>query len=336
MTNLLCDPVQLGSGPLSEPTIKKDWDNFLLANNSSFLQSFGWGQMQEKIGRKVFRLKVIMNGAIAAEAQIFCQSTPAGNFLYMPYGPVFNKNLDIGEKDESFRSILSKLSEFGKKEKCFFLRVEPVIELGGVGKIENPFKRFQPQKSLVLSLDKNEDELFRSFSRTTKYNINLSKRKSIKIIRQKGYIDDFYALMQQTRDRQDFGIHGASYYKSILEINEGPVSTELFFAEYESKKINASLVLYFGDTATTLHAGSDYNYRQIKASNLLEWEIIRTAKNEGYKKLDYWGIDEQKWPGLTAFKKGFGGEEIDYPAGFDIVYNKFLYNAYKFIKALKK
>ena len=77
------------------------------------------------------------------------------------------------------------------------------------------------------------------------------------------------------------------------------------------------------------------DYRKIKGSNILEWEIILSAKRKGFKKLDLWGIDEKKWLSLTDFKKGFGGSQVEYPDGVDIVFQSFWYGIYKIIKIVK-
>jgi lipid II:glycine glycyltransferase (peptidoglycan interpeptide bridge formation enzyme) len=71
------------------------------------------------------------------------------------------------------------------------------------------------------------------------------------------------------------------------------------------------------------------------APHLLHWEIIRQAKQLGYHFYDFWGIDEKKWPGLTRFKKGFGGKIIEYPGTFDLVFNKFWYQLYRLGKIFK-
>ncbi len=316
---------------------KDTLNKFVLENGGSFLQSFDWGNFQEKAGKKVFGLQVLENKSLVATAQIIKNSLVFGSYFYVPYGPVFKNGLSKEQKSTLFTAIINKIKELAKQEKCFFVEIEPLEELVATSFVNKstPARRIQPKKTLVLDIEKPEDELFKNFSRTTKYNIRLAEKKGVKIKRQKGYSEDFFSLMQQTKDRQDFGIHSQEYYKKMLELELGSLKSEIFFAECDNKIICATLMIFFGDTATTLHAGSDYKYRQIKGPNLLEWEIITSAKREGFKKIDFWGVDEKKWPGLTAFKKGFGGVEVDYPLGTDIVFNKFLYFLYKIIKLAK-
>ncbi len=56
----------------------------------------------------------------------------------------------------------------------------------------------------------------------------------------------------------------------------------------------------------------------------------------GCKIYDFWGIDEKKFPGVTNFKRGFRGEEIEYPLGVDIVFNNIWYQIYRIMKIIKQ
>jgi len=315
---------------------KKSWDNFILQNSNSFLQSFDWGEFQQKFGKKIFRIRVSNNEQILAQAQIIKNKFVFKNYFYIPYGPIIASDLIEQQKKEAVSALINKIKELAKTENCFFVQIEPFSDISfAIKKYSAPIKRMQPKKTLILDLSPTEDELFKNFSRTTKYNIGLAQRKGVIIKKEKAYSDDFFNLMTQTKERQEFGIHAEKYYRNMLQLQGESLKTELFFAEKEGKKICGTLMTFFGDTAVTLHAGSDYQYRQIKGPNLLEWEIIKATKLAGFKKLDFWGIDEKKWPGLTAFKKGFNGIELEYPDGADIVFESFWYKLYKIIKAIK-
>ena len=77
------------------------------------------------------------------------------------------------------------------------------------------------------------------------------------------------------------------------------------------------------------------------APHLLHWKIIKDAKQQGYQCYDFWGIaptqvknEQRSWAGLTRFKKGFNGEEINYAGTFDFVYNQFWYKLYNIGKII--
>ena len=317
---------------------KKEWDKFVLQNSNSFLQSFEWGNFQQKTGNKVLRLRVVDDGEVLIQAQFLKESFSFKNYFYIPYGPIIKNDISDSKKKEALGLLFNKIKELAIKENCVFLRIEPVVDLGDMAgyKISVPLRRIQPQKTLVIDLTKSEEELLKDFSSTTRHNIGRARKSGVTIKELQSYSPDFYNLLGKTKDRQEFGVYPEKHYKNLFEINGGSIKCELFLAEYEKKTINATILLIFNDRAITLHSGSDYNYRNVKGTNLLKWEIILSAKKMGLKELDLWGIDEKKWPNLTAFKKGFGGKEMEYPLGVDLVFQSFWYGVYKIIKATRK
>ena len=72
------------------------------------------------------------------------------------------------------------------------------------------------------------------------------------------------------------------------------------------------------------------------APHLLQWHAIKLAKANGQKYYDFHGIDEARWPGVTRFKLGFGGFEVNYPGTFDLVYDPGWYSIYKMVRKVRR
>lgn len=72
------------------------------------------------------------------------------------------------------------------------------------------------------------------------------------------------------------------------------------------------------------------------APYLLQWEIIKAAKGRGCRYYDFYGIDENKWPGVTRFKLGFGGEQVQFPGTYDYIFCRPLYWLYKFLRTVRR
>ena len=312
---------------------KKDqWDSFLTENGGSFLQSFEWGEFQKKISKKVWRFKIKEKNKTAAAFQIIKESFPFGkSYLYVPFGPCFSSKLLLKGKKETLNLILMELKKIAKKESAIFLRVELISPLPKISAGVDSQKRVQPQKTLILNLNKSEEEIFSGFHQKTRYNIKLSIRKGIKVIscqlpaaNYQRYFDGFYKLIQKTSERDKFKPFSKEYYKEMLEI---PFA-ELFLAVFKDKIVAGNIVMFFGKRATYLHGASDYKFRRLMAPHLLQWKQIREAKKRGCGEYDFWGIDEKKWPGVTRFKNGFRGEIIEYPKGKDFIFLNFWHKAY--------
>lgn len=314
---------------------REDWDRFVIEKNGSFLQSWEWGEFQKSAGRRTHYLK-----NQDWQALIIRHRLPLGkSYLYIPRGPVISNIKDqISDPQFKAQGFLEEIRKLAKEEKAIFVRIEPIFEvsrgelkeLGFVGA-----KDIQPSKTLILSLDKSEEELLAQMHEKTRYNIGLAQRKEISVKRMEYNEEDFekfWKLINETSQRQKIAIFPKEYYKKQLEINSENFKNFLFIAECQGRAIAANLLNLFGQTATYLHGGSDNEHRTLMAPHLLQWEQIKYAKSQGCKIYDFWGIDEQKWPGITRFKRGFGGKEIQYCGTWDFVFQPVWYKIYCFAR----
>ena len=54
--------------------------------------------------------------------------------------------------------------------------------------------------------------------------------------------------------------------------------------------------------------------------------LVQVASAQEY---DFGGVDEGCWPGLTRFKKGFGGHVVDYGGAYEYPYKQLFYSLYR-------
>src|SRR3989344_9374862 len=68
---------------------KEKWNAFVVANNGSFLESWRWGEFQEKIGHPVVRAAVVEGETVLLCATVITHALPMRkHYLYVPYGPL--------------------------------------------------------------------------------------------------------------------------------------------------------------------------------------------------------------------------------------------------------
>ncbi|OGZ33601.1 MAG: hypothetical protein A2Y98_01560 [Candidatus Portnoybacteria bacterium RBG_19FT_COMBO_36_7] len=317
---------------------REDWNKFVLEQDGSFLQSWEWGEFQKAIGRQVFYLKVDSYQSLIIKHDLALGKS----YLYCPRGPIASLNLKVeSEKLKIIELFLKEIKELAKQENAIFVRVEPTRgiaedDLRKAGFIRAQ-KEVQPSRTLILDLNLSEEELLAQMHEKTRYNIGLAQRKGISVTLRKledgeEAFEKFWQLLNQTAKRQKISIFSRDYYKRQMTIKSGQFENLLFIAAYQGKAIAANLVIFFGNTATYLHGGSDNVYRAQMAPHLLQWEQIKEAKRRDCRTYDFWGIDENNWPGITRFKNGFGGREVQYIGTFDLILKQAWYSAYVLIK----
>jgi lipid II:glycine glycyltransferase (peptidoglycan interpeptide bridge formation enzyme) len=139
--------------------------------------------------------------------------------------------------------------------------------------------------------------------------------------------------MEETKARDKFRLHSMNYYQKMLK---AVPFIKLLVAEHDGKIIAGNIVSFFGDMATYIHGGSSDEKRNVMAPYLLQWQAIKIAKEKNLKYYDFNGINERLWPGVTRFKKGFGGEEVNYPGTFDLIFNYQKYIFYNILRQVRR
>ncbi|MDP1689258.1 MAG: peptidoglycan bridge formation glycyltransferase FemA/FemB family protein [bacterium] len=317
--------------------IEKDkWNKFVIDNNGSFLQSWEWGEFQEKLGSKILRV-------FGKEFQslLIYRKLPLGKiYLYAPHGPVLKAH------DFVYLSKFIKNSiQIAKKEKALFLRIDPNIQsvdsdkniLSDLG-FKKTFEN-QPKNTVIIDLNKSENDLFSNMVAETRYSVRTAEKRGVEIINfnrasiTPDTFDVFWNMFQETMSRSKLRSYPKKYFEALFSLT-GDISTELHLAKAGGDFIASAIFLYYGNSVIYLYAASKKGFGRFNAPSLLIWKAITNAKKNGYKCFDFWGIsyEKEKWSGITAFKKGFGGSEVNYKGAWDLPYNKFWYFLYEIYK----
>jgi len=335
------------------PITNKNQLNSLQSQNNmaQFLQSWEWGEFQEKHGRKVFRFGIEEKGKLASAITAIKHNLPFGkSYLYCPRITT--------EGGQTFARLQRELEKIAKQENSIFIKLEPAKQSSISNHQSSITKHVQPPTTLLVDLTKSEDELLKNMHSKTRYNIRLAEKKGVKI-KESDNIEEFLKLNAETTTRDKFKSHSDDYYRKMSkilknhksEITNQKCSAKLFTAYYQDKPLTSNLTIFFGDTVTYLHGASSSEHRNVMAPNLLQWEIIKQAKEMGYKWYDFWGVNpspdknlphhfKKSWEGFSRFKRGFvskeTGKEINFPDCFDLPTSRFWYTLYKAVKKFKK
>ncbi len=306
---------------------KQQLNNFTNSQkHSQFLQSYEWGEFQGN----VLRYGLEEDGKIIFALSLFEKKLPVGKkYFYSPR---------IGIKFLSEKELKYLFKEIGvilKKEKAVFWRFEPRSQLK-INKEELKIEKtidVQASQTNILDISKSEEEILKNMHQKTRYNIRLAGRKGVKVrVGTEKDFDKFWEIMNETKERDGFRLHSREHYQKILNLD----FIELIVAEFKGEIVAANIVSYFGDMASYLHGSSSNKERNAMAPFAIQWFTIKRAKERGCSYYDFNGIDEDKWPGVTRFKRGFSGEDIVYPGAFDLVLNSVCYKKYKLLRKIRR
>lgn len=302
-------------------------------NQKTFLHSRNWGEFNENLGNKVFYLGVYDESELIGVALIIKIQARRGNFLFCPHGPIIKIQNAKSKIQNIAEFLIDYLKNLAEKENCAFIRFSPLtLKTSENEKIFNDlgFRRapIHMHAELVWMLDliPSEEELLKNMRKNTRYYVKKAASEGVKIIKSDNPEDVkiFEKLYSETADRHHFIPFSEDYLKKEFGAFIKDNQALLFFAEYKNEIIAGAMIIFYGNSAFYHHGASSPKYSKSSAPYLLQWEIIREAKNRGCQFYNFWGIAPENspkhpWAGLTFFKKGFGGFSEEYVPAMDFV-----------------
>ena len=304
-----------------------------------FLQSHRWAEFQRSVDREVFRVETDYFSAYANTIKL-----PGGkNYLYIPYGPVADLNPIKGSIKQEVQNFISKLGELAREKDSIFIKIEPqydsIAELFAEQGFKKPKKETTPHRTVVIDIGGREDDILASMHHKTRYNIRVAQKHGVSVS-ETGDVGAFAGLVRKTceRNTKRYPLYSEGYYRKFLDFFSGGegLRAKLFLAFKDSEPVAGAIVLIDGKTGYYMYGGSDREHSSSMAPYLLHWEIILYLKLHGVELYDMWMIDPKHWRGVTRFKLGWAGRQVEYPGSFDLPIQKNWYRAYSLYRKIFK
>lgn len=315
---------------------RKEWENFLLEQAQvNFLQSWYWGQFHNDLGQKIERSGFYKNKKLVGIMLSIIEEAKRGKHLIVPAGPI------IDWKDrEVVSAFVKEVKKIAYLNDCAFVRVRPQLIsddfskklFKDLGFADSPM-HLHAQLTNQLDITKSEDEILAGMRKNTRYEVRKAEKEKIKIISSKepNEIKKFYDLQLETAVRQKFVPFPFEYLREQFKVFAENNLALLYSAYFGKKLLAQAFIIFYGNEAVYHYGASTDEGRNHPGAYLIQWEAIREAKKRGLKRYNFWGVandPKHRFYGLSIFKRGFGGEDIEYLPAQDLVINypKYLIN----------
>lgn len=325
-------------------------EEFIQENSlcGGFLQSNQWIKFQNNFGIKNHNI---------SDNNFWCNVLEyklplVGKYFYVPRGPVLGKCIE----KEKLKNCINDLMELAKINQASWVRIDnfnkdikETIKKTNYSYSKAPHD-MQPKQLFIIDISKSEEEILSQMKPKTRYNIKVAIKNNVQIeiinnLDSNGEkIEKFLELIEKTGNRKNINFHSKKYYLKMLNNIEAD-NIKLYLASYENKIIAGALLVIYGKMATYLHGASDDNDKNVMAPFLLQWQMIKDARNNGAKQYDFGGVSigednkkrEQKWLGVTRFKRGFSksNQPVEFSGSYDIIVNPVKYWMYRAIQKIK-
>ena len=302
------------------------------------LQSFAWGEFRDKTGATVLRLGRTSNRRLVETAQITLHKIPhlPWKIGYWPKGVLPSKEMAEAIKKEARKNgaIMIKLEPNIIRGQRSEVRIQRLKKQFGLVKGRSLFTRW----SFWLDLSKSENELMDGMKQKTRYNTRLAEKKGVKIVEDntEDAFEEYWRLTQETTKRQGFYAHTHKYHELMFKTLAPEGIAHLFKAVYEDKTLATWIVFVLNGVIYYPYGASTREDREVFASNLMMWEVIKYGKKNGCHLFDMWGSPgpaprpTDPWAGFHRFKEGYGARLVEFVGTYDMIVNPVLYWPYRF------
>ncbi len=328
----------------------KEYESYCQSSGANFMQSACWTKVKNNWLHEYITVRD-KSGRISGTCLVLVRKIPFLNtaMLYAPRGFVCDmQNRDV------VNTIFSQIKLIAKKYHAYTLKLDPMIDKEDYAAIKNltdlgfeyhgekvGYDNIQCRENYVLNLDgKSEEEIFASFKSKWRYNIRLAGRRGVECgFYGKEKLDDFEKLMKVTGERDGFETRSTEYFARILDAFEG--KAKLCMCYLDGVPLSGALMIDYAKTVSYVYGCSSNENRRCMPNYLMQWTMIKYAKESGCKTYDfcgvpYWYDETHKNYGVFKFKSGFNGCVKTYAGEFDYIFRPNLQHCANIAMLLKK
>ena len=314
---------------------QRDWDKFLIEHpESNFLQSWQWGEFNATLRKDVERVGYYSGDKLIGVCLCIVEPARRGRYLSIAGGPILDwHNEDLVD------AWLQSICDVGKQQRCVFIRVRPQLlsdnfshKLFKEAGFRSAPMHLSAELTHQLDLNKSESELLSGMRKQTRYEIRKADKLGIKVTESTNSKDlkKFYDLQIETAKRQGFVPFSYDFLLSQFEIFVADNMVKLYSAYHDGKLLAQAFVLFQGSEAAYHYGASTELGRKYPGAYAIQWQAILEAKQRGLRRYNFWGVapdgdTHHRFAGVSLFKRGFGGQDIEYLHAHDLVLNKTRY-----------
>jgi serine/alanine adding enzyme len=260
----------------------------LIAEDSGVLKGFILIQVQNYFSRL---LKSFATRAVISGAPLFNDDEIILSFMLEKYNSIFMNKLVYTQIRNMFN--VDKYNHIFEKHN--FNRIEHL--------------------NYTIDLNNDIDKIWNNVYSKRKNEIRKGIKEGIKV-REIDYKDELkaaYDIVNKIYKKAKLPLPEYAYFQNALEIQSNQSIFHILGGFYDSKLIGVMFLLCFEGRVYNWYAAAIPDYYKKYPNDVITWEAIKWASENGYKVFDFGGAgNPAKEYGVRDFKKKYGGLEVNY------------------------
>lgn len=312
----------------------KQIDKNLWQQESACFKDLNYRQLWEyglasaaRVGAQSEHVGVYLEGELIGLADVRIKKIPIINtgIAYINGGPLTRKEHNFNS--DNFDLCLKALISEYVNRRNLSLRINPLaLSFNDLQELETVFlnNAFQistnskSYQTIIINISQPLEIIRKQLHQKWRNCLNNSEKQNLNIIGGSSLelFEKFTVLYGQLRSRKDFDVdQDDGFFTEVQKKLDDPEKFYISIAEIDGVPVAGHVSSMLGDTSVYLLGASNGQALQTKATYLLQWHTIKTAKERGCSWYDLGGIDPKANPGVYHFKQGMGGVEVT-SAGF--------------------
>jgi lipid II:glycine glycyltransferase (peptidoglycan interpeptide bridge formation enzyme) len=326
-------------------TVDPSWDRLVsCAPGTDVTQLSAWARVREQVGFTQLYLFVDDGERLVGGGQILVRRLPViGRIGYLAYGPLVAA--DAPDPLAVRAALVDGLDHIGR-QMLNGLFVQPPETAFPISAelLARGFRRsaagIAPVGSIRIDLTESLDAIRGRFGRRLRSWTNRWADRGVVIRRgDERDLPLLCALMKHSAAAQGYQPTGSTYVETLYR-ELAPEHAALFVGELDGVPLAADLVTRCGSLVRGRFTGFDRSGPAARVSlpAAVRWHILKWAKEEGCRWLDFGGLSERTldillaggeqpeegWPAVDQPKLTFGGTAFRYPPPVELISSPFL------------
>lgn len=318
------------------------WDSLISRNpaGGDFLMSAGFADAKASVGWNPRHLVFEDGGAFVSAALVLERRIPLlGRYWYLAKGP---GAVTVGELKAHISALRQLIAS--SRSRVFAVTLEPPVlatedtetqleespSLAELGVLRRPGIQGNVHTAIV-NIDRTDEELLASFDSKCRNMVRRAQRDGVTVRRfaaTQHTFDEMFRLMHLVGGgKAKLALRSQAYLEKMWRTFDANNEGYFFGIEVDGTPAVLSYMVVIGDRAFYKDGGSERPRTSPGMSNLVQFEMMRAARDAGARSYDMFGIapesassndDHPAWA-LGMFKLSFARTRTDYIGGFDLV-----------------
>ncbi|GAC1371906.1 MAG: peptidoglycan bridge formation glycyltransferase FemA/FemB family protein [Candidatus Saccharimonadales bacterium] len=317
------------------------WDEIVAANpdGGNALQTKAWGDFKARWGWQPRRYVYQTASGLVSAQWLVRKASGQGELWYCPKGPGVTSAADYAEVVKQTReaNLSGVFARFESEVLDDDADKKALAKLGLVRANRDPGSK----STIFINLSLGEEGLSASFNQSARRNIRKAEAGGVTVepveVTDEN-LNTMFELMKATEARAKYGLRPKAYFLDYWRTQIEAGQAQLFLATHEGEVLAGLFATFVGKRAWYKDGGSFDKKRELSASYLVQWEVMKWLMDRGITKYDMVGTPNRDAvgrgdtrDGLYSFKSKFNSEITEFMGCWDLPLNDRKYKIWRTI-----